>query len=281
MNRDSDADALHQRESAFHDQWAHSTDASSIHPEAFFEHPTSLENRFLVGLVGDFQDLRVLDTGCGLGESSVYFARRGARVTALDLSPEMIVKTRELAKSHGVTVEAVAHQSEQLPFDDNQFDLVYLANVIHHVDDRQGLLEEARRVLKPGGLAFSWDPVAYNPVINIYRRMATEVRTPDESPLTRADFDRFRSIFPGAQKRHTWLLTLLLFLKYYWIDRLDPNRVRYWKRIMEESEHSLWWWRPLAALDRWLLRCPGLCWWSWNVSFWGRKPDAEKEGSGE
>lgn len=272
-------ESLHQRESAFHDQWAHATDTESIRPEAFFEHATSLENRFMIGLVGDFRDLRVLDIGCGLGESSVYFAQLGARVTALDLSPEMVAKTRDLARAHGVTIEAVAHQSEHLPFEKNQFDLVYLANVIHHVGERKGLFEEVRRVLKPGGLVFSWDPVAYNPVINIYRRLATEVRTPDESPLTRADFKQFRASFPDARKRHTWLLTLLLFLKYYLIDRLDPNQVRYWKRILEESEQSLRWWRPLAVVDRWLLCCPGICWWSWNVSFWGRKPVSEMEES--
>ena len=49
------------------------------------------------------------------------------------------------------------------------------------------MFSEIRRVLKPGGRFFSYDPLAYNPAINVYRKMATEVRTPDEQPLTRAD----------------------------------------------------------------------------------------------
>ena len=43
------------------------------------------------------------------------------------------------------------------------------------------------RALKPGGMFFSYDPLTYNPLINVYRRMATAVRTTDEAPLTVAD----------------------------------------------------------------------------------------------
>ncbi|MEM6821942.1 MAG: class I SAM-dependent methyltransferase [Verrucomicrobiota bacterium] len=263
--------ALHDRESEFHDKWANETSLDSIQPSLFFESATSLENAILLDLVKDFSDLKVLDVGCGLGESSVYFATRGANVTAMDLSPEMVRLTSQLAQKHHVTLESIAHAGETLPFDNNTFDLVYLANIIHHVSDRDSLLKEIKRVLKPGGLYFSWDPVAYNPVINVYRRMASEVRTPDEEPLTVKDFKRIQDYFPDASFKTTWFLTLSLFLKYYLVDRLNPNETRYWKHIMSETPKSLIWWKPLLLLDQILLQIPGLRWLTWNITVWGRK----------
>lgn len=266
---------LHHRESEFHDGWADSTPLESISPEKFFESPTALENAFLLTLIPDFTNLKVLDVGCGLGESSVYFAKRGAEVTAMDLSPQMVKLTETLAAHHGISLTGLAHAGETLPLPDDQFDFVYLANIIHHVHDRDALLSEIRRVLKPGGMFFSWDPVAYNPAVNIYRRMATEVRTPDEQPLTTADLTRVRKYFPDVRSRTTWLLTLSIFFKYYLIDRHHPNDVRYWKHVLEETPQSLWWWRPLAQLDEWLTRIPGLRWLTWNISLWGTKPDPD------
>jgi SAM-dependent methyltransferase len=71
---------------------------------------------------------------------------------------------------------------EDLQVARHSYDIVYLANVIHHVHDRERLFAGIDRALKPGGRFFSIDPVAYNPVINRYRSMATEVRTEDEGP---------------------------------------------------------------------------------------------------
>ncbi|NJL28447.1 MAG: class I SAM-dependent methyltransferase [Thermoanaerobaculia bacterium] len=135
----------------------------------------------------DLRGRRLLDVGCGLGESSVYFALRGAEVTATDLSPEMVELTRRLAHHHGVEVEGVVSAAETLEVEPAAFDLVYAANVLHHVGSKEGFFAQIHRALKPGGRFFSWDPLAYNPVINVYRRMATEVRTPDERPLRFSD----------------------------------------------------------------------------------------------
>src|SRR6266478_423259 len=66
---------------------------------------------------------------------------------------------------------------------------------VHPVHDRASLFGQAHRALKPGGRFFSINPVAYNPVINVYRRMATEVRTEDENPPTRSDIALARRFF--------------------------------------------------------------------------------------
>ena len=266
-----DDSAVHAREMSFHDSWASSIPVADVRVRECFEAPTAVENQFILRKIGSLSGKRLLDVGTGLGESSVYFALQGADVTMIDISPQMIAKACEVGRYHGVELQGRAAVGEELPVPDGSFDVVYIANTIHHVTNRERLFAEIRRVLKPGGCFFSIDPVAYNPAINIYRRMANQVRTEDESPLTRSDIRLARSYFPDVRCRMFWMTTLALFAKYFLIDRVHPNQDRYWKKILTESRSSLWWWRPLLAVDSLLTRLPGVRWWSWNVVLWGRK----------
>ena len=261
----------HQREAAFHDAWADSTPIDDVLVRECFEAPTALENRFILSRMGNLRGKRLLDIGAGFGESSVYFALQGAQVTMTDISPGMVQTGRELARRYGVEVEAVVSQAEELGVAAETFDFVYIANTIHHVRDRDGLFQKIHRALKPGGFFFSYDPLAYNPAINAYRRMATEVRTEDEAPLTRADLRLARKYFPSVQHREFWISTLLLFVKYYAVDRVHPNQDRYWKRILRETPQSLRWWMPLRAIDSALTRLPLMRWLAWNMVMWGEK----------
>jgi len=113
--------------------------------------------------------------------------------------------------------------------------------------------------------------LAYNPVINIYRRIATDVRTEDEAPLSFQDLKIVRKYFCRVQHREFWILALTLFLKYFLIDRIHPNEKRYWKLIYEETRARLWWWQPLARLDELLTRTPLVRRLGWNMVIWGEK----------
>jgi hypothetical protein len=119
--------------------------------------------------------------------------------------------------------------------------------------------------------------VAYNPAINVYRRMATKVRTEDESPLTLRDLRLARKYFPNAQHREFWISTLLLFVKYYAVDGVHPNQDRYWKKIVRETPERLRWWMPLRALDGVLTRLPLVRWLAWNIVMWGEKEASRSE----
>jgi SAM-dependent methyltransferase len=261
----------HQREAAFHDAWAGSTPLDDVLVRECFEAPTALENRFILSRMGNLRGKRLLDIGAGLGESSVYFALQGAHVTMTDISPGMVQTGRELARRYGVEVEGIVSEAEHLGVAAETFDFVYVANTIHHVRDRDALFQKIHRALKPGGRFFSCDPLAYNPAINVYRRIATEVRTEDESPLTRADLRLARKYFAGVQHREFWISTLFLFVKYYAVDRVHPNQDRYWKRILRETPERLRWWMPLRAMDMALARMPLLRWMAWNMVMWGEK----------
>lgn len=271
----TETSTVHSKEAEFHDAWAADTDPSSVRVREAFESPTALENAFVVERIrslGGFKGKRILDVGAGLGESSVWFALQGAEVTTTDISEGMVRFAERLANHHGVSVRGVVSTAEFLDLPEDHFDLVYIANTIHHVTDRDALRKNVLRVLKPGGWFFAWDPLAYNPVINVYRSMATEVRTDDEVPLRSSDIAQFQRGFEAVGHREFWIACLALFLKYFLFDRLHPNQDRYWKRIFKETDRSLWWWRPLRALDGLLTRLPAVRWLAWNTVYWGMKP---------
>jgi SAM-dependent methyltransferase len=261
----------HHREAAFHDAWAGSTRLDDVLVHECFEAPTALENRFILNRMGSLSGKKLLDIGAGLGESSVYFALQGAHVTTVDISRQMVETALELGRKFGVELEGVVSSAEDLHLPSDTYDIIYIANAIHHIQDRAFLFEQMRRALKPGGMFFSYDPLAYNPLINVYRRMATAVRTRDESPLAISDLKLAREYFSGVQHREFWISTLSLFVKYYLMDRVHPNQDRYWKRILRETPETLWWWMPLRSLDHVLTRLPLVRWLAWNVVIWGQK----------
>ncbi|MFL5815136.1 MAG: class I SAM-dependent methyltransferase [Bdellovibrionia bacterium] len=258
---------LEKSEAQFHDQWAASVDVSQIEVDALFESGSCPENRQVIRWMGDLRGKRVLDIGCGLGESSVYFAKKGALVTAVDISPGMLQVTNRLASRHGVAVETVEASAMDLSqVSDGQYDFVYAANLLHHVDI-EAFLNQVQPKLKPGGSAVFWDPVHYNPVIQVYRHMATQVRTPDEHPLRRADLELIRSRFARVETRFYWYTALAIFLKFFLIDRIHPNQSRYWKKIIEDAPRIGRWLDVLHRIDRVLFSwVPGARWLAWNVA---------------
>jgi len=97
--------------------------------------------------------LDVLDVGCGQGIDVIEYARAGARVTGVDLTPRHV----ELARSHvealGLDADIREADAEQLPFPDGSFDRVSSNGVLHHTPNMETALREIRRVLRPGGEA--------------------------------------------------------------------------------------------------------------------------------
>src|SRR6185503_17294794 len=90
-----------EAERDFFNRYAEQLDGINIDPNLVFA-PTCLENIHLLARFGDLKGKRVLDIGCGQGDSSVYFALQGAEVWAIDVSDRMVEFTRKLAVRHGV-----------------------------------------------------------------------------------------------------------------------------------------------------------------------------------
>lgn len=262
-----------------HEDWALHTDPASIDVAGIMTGPNAVENRYLLGRAvrtfGSLAGLKILDVGAGLGESSVFFAKNGAMVTAMDLSPEMVNFIEKLARMHGVHNNICTHVGSIESLNADRYDVVYAANVLHHVSDKYSFVEAAAGCLRPGGLFLSYDPIESNPIIEIYRHLAHKVRSATEHPL-RIDFAKVlcRS-FESVEHREFWLFAQALFLKYYVVDHLDPSATRYWKRIFEA--HDYFERRCVAVLhviDRVPLSLPLIRRWAWNAAFVARKKEA-------
>src|SRR5216683_4991456 len=103
---------------------------------------------------------KVLDVACGTGVVAITAARLGAKVTGLDLTPELLAHARENASIAKVEVSWYEGDVESLPFDDAAFDVV-VSQFGHMFAPRPEVaIGEMLRVLKPGGtIAFStWPP---------------------------------------------------------------------------------------------------------------------------
>lgn len=106
----------------------------------------------LVEMVGARAGTRVLDVATGGGHVALALARRGADVTACDLTPEMLTAAEDLLAEHGCEASFVVAEADALPFGDGTFDVVTCRIAAHHFPDAQAFFREAARVLTPGGV---------------------------------------------------------------------------------------------------------------------------------
>lgn len=96
---------------------------------------------------------KVLDVGCGAGVDLLRFAKGGAHATGVDIAPSAIELARKNAEYQGLGVDLRVADAEALPFDEGTFDLVFAHGVIQYSGNTQRVIDECRRVLKPGGEA--------------------------------------------------------------------------------------------------------------------------------
>ena len=112
-------------------------------------------------VMNTFEPQSVCDIGCGSGNFSEEFYKRGLTVSGVDVNPKMI----EAIQKYVPEMNARISPAEKLPFDDKTFDLAFMSFVLHEVDDQTQTLLEARRVASKGIaiLDFPYDRVLLGP----------------------------------------------------------------------------------------------------------------------
>ena len=183
--------------------------------------PWVFPKEMLFRSLGQLSGKEILDVGCGEGELSTQLAKLGARVTGIDISPELIEVARKRA-----TADAVQEHTEFLvwdilekPLPEERFDLVTCSAVLHHVDIGS-FLPVLWASLKPGGIAVMIEPLGLSPWLRKLRAhvpVNTEA-SPGEHPLTRHELDLIVGILGNARVSYYELFSRLqVFL---------PNRNR-------------------------------------------------------
>lgn len=109
----------------------------------------------LARVAGITTGMHVLDAGSGIGGGARYLADRlGCTIEALDLSPDFIATAKDLDRLVGVADKINQHVGSvtDLPFEADQFDVVWSQNVTMNIADKHTMFSEAHRVLRPGGV---------------------------------------------------------------------------------------------------------------------------------
>jgi len=144
----------------------------------------TLSRRFVEWLLFK-EPVDLLDVGCGTGCSRQIYIRSTNRYTGVDLSQEAI----RLAQARFPDSQWVHADACRLPFADDRFDVVAFSSVLHHIPNFQQAVEEAVRVLRPGGWVFAFDPNVLHPAMALFRHPGSPFYlskgvSPNERPLS-------------------------------------------------------------------------------------------------
>lgn len=170
--------------------------------------------------LGDLTSARVLDLGCFSGNQlSLWIAANAREYIGIDLSGQATSKLQGELNARGLTnASAIAMDFLGNDWPDAYFDSVYAYSVLHHFADLDVALAELRRVVKPGGVVVSMDPIATEPFNRVARALYRPVQTDRawEFPFARSTLDLIGSHFSirhlrGIQGAVKLAYPLLLF----------------------------------------------------------------------
>jgi SAM-dependent methyltransferase len=143
----------------------------------------------------------LLDVAAGAGNAAIPAALAGARVTALDLVPELLEEGAERARAAGATIDWVQGDAEALPCTDARFDIVLSVLGVQFTPRHEASAQELVRVTRPGGriVLCHWTPDGF--IGRMFRTMAPHVPAPPagaSSPPLWGDEGHVRGLFAQA-----------------------------------------------------------------------------------
>jgi SAM-dependent methyltransferase len=127
------------------------------------------EDYYFFNEMGDLKGKKVLDLGCGNGEFSMYYARRGAIVTSIDTSEISIINTLKNAEYHGVKVNAIKIDAFNIRELNNKFDIIAGKMILHHLEPFNEFIDILKDILEDGGKCFFFENNARNKILMFFR----------------------------------------------------------------------------------------------------------------
>jgi SAM-dependent methyltransferase len=144
-----------------------------------------------------YRGKRVLEVGCGAAVDLARFAKGGALVTGIDVAYSAIELAKANFAQQSLHGEFSIANGEELPLENNAYDLVFAHGVVQYTANPQRLVDECRRVLKPGGLA----------IVQVYNRiswlnalsklMKVDLEHDDAPVLLKFSIGEFRKLLTG------------------------------------------------------------------------------------
>jgi ubiquinone/menaquinone biosynthesis C-methylase UbiE len=150
--------------------------------EAVDYHPIAVQDVVVSELLARAADVhsghRVLDVAAGSGNTALAAARRGARATATDLVPGLLETASRRAAAEGLELDVEVADAQNLPFEDDTFDVVLSSFGAMYAPDQQRTASELIRVCRPGGRIgmANWTPDGL--VARLQRVMASVMPRP-------------------------------------------------------------------------------------------------------
>ncbi len=236
--------------------WDAQADTTKSFRNLFYEEVNNYLWDLILQEVGDLQNKRVLFVGCGTASAATKtMLECGAEIWCVDISPSSLHRLMrhpfgELkSKIHPVVCDA-----EDMPFEDDCFDVVVGKAIVHHLDIPK-FLPEVWRVCKDEGLMVFSEPLGSNPFLNLFRWLTPKSRVPTEHPLKPFEVTLIRSYCQSMNSTFSFFLSMIA-LPFYAI-----NRPHFADKCL----------KFFSAIDRVLfLILPPTRWMAWNVTVRGR-----------
>jgi len=153
---------MEQNKQAVHDFWNKASCGEALYLKGLTKegyHAQAEERYSLEPEILDFAEFdsyhgkKVLEIGVGLGAEHQKFAEAGANLHGIDLTKRAVEHTRNRFQLFDLSSELQVADAEDLPYDDQTFDLVYSWGVLHHSPNTPKAINEVYRVIKSGGVA--------------------------------------------------------------------------------------------------------------------------------